>query len=98
MSITDVTMTCSFSPDKWEAMKVAADYYRGNLVLEVNAQGTIQLSQNINVPINMGDMNINATDYKMDDRHLCACPKWSDAKKQHEHETHPSLLTYSETE
>lgn len=97
MSITDVTMTCSFSPEKWEAVKLAADYYRGNLVLQVNAQGTIQLSQNVAIPINMGDMSVNATNYNMDDRHLCACPKWSDAKKQYE-ESHPSLLTYSETE
>jgi nitrate reductase NapE component len=98
MSITDVTMTCTFSPDKWEAMKIAAQYYERNLVLQVNAQGTIQLPNRTPIwPVHLGDMTINVTDFSMDDRHLCACPKWQDTKKKDKKKEHPDFISAMET-
>jgi len=75
-SITDVIITASFTPDKWEALQLTAEYYKGTLKFKIDSKTTVRIpffdytftSEVKDLTIHIGDMN---------DRYLCACPVWS---------------------
>lgn len=79
-SISDLLIVTKLHPERWLAVKIGTEYYRGTLKLNVSAEATVR------IPILMDytftqtvdgivvDVNAEA------DRHLCACPTWSDAR------------------
>jgi len=75
-AVTDVLVTATFTPDKWEAAGLIAEYYQGNLKFVVDAVGSVE------VPLLRGytfrqefrDMLINVNRFAENDRHLCLCP------------------------
>jgi hypothetical protein len=79
-SITDLLVTATFAPDKWKALSIGAEYYAGTLMLTLDSQVTIR------IPMLMGyTFTVTVKDLLVDvnqaaDRHLCACPTWSDAR------------------
>ena len=76
-SITDVLVTVTFSPEKWEALSLTSEYYLGTLTFMVDASATVTIpaigytanSQWTNYLVHVGG------DYA--DRTLCACEKWA---------------------
>ncbi len=78
-SITDVLVTCSVRPDRWEALGLISDYYRNKLEFLIDVSGNVKVKGiGYSIPISMKDMLIQVNDKDMDDRHLCHCPEWKD--------------------
>ena len=78
-SITDVLVTCSVRPDRWEALGLVSDYYRGKLQFMINANGNVKVrGVGYSFPVVIEDFLVNINDPSMDDRHLCHCPEWKD--------------------
>ncbi len=78
-SITDLLVTCSVRPDKWEALGLISDYYRGKLEFLINVNGNAKIKGiGYSIPVVVKDMLVKVNDPSMDDRHLCHCPEWKD--------------------
>jgi hypothetical protein len=77
MSITDMMIIAHFSPDRWDALGLVAEYTRGKLVLHVDAQATISVPL-YSFSTELRDIVVHVNE--MSDRHLCSCPDWSSAK------------------
>ena len=78
-SITDVLVTCSVVPDRWEALGLISDYYKGQLFFSVSANGNVDVSGiGYSIPVQISDYLVRVNDPDMADRHLCACPQWRD--------------------
>ena len=78
MAITDYLVNINITPDKWQALELSSEYYKGTLqfLLEAEIDVTIPAlggytyqSQISNYMIHVGDA--------MSDRHLCACQSWT---------------------
>lgn len=84
MSITDMTILAEFTPEKWEALSLTAEYYRGTLALDINSQASIRVPAlaNYSYQAKVTDMRVHVNDPTMMDRHLCACPQWKDVKNK----------------
>jgi len=80
MSVTDLFIIAHLSPDKWDALALTAEYYRGKLILHVDVQTTIRIPAmaDYSFATDLRDIVVHVNE--MSDRHLCACPNWSDAK------------------
>jgi len=90
-SITDVLVTCTVVPDKWEALGIISEYYKGTLLFDVTANGAVKIPGiGYSVPVKISDFLVYVND-QSDDRHLCSCPEWKDVKTKV-----PSLLGDSE--
>jgi hypothetical protein len=81
MAITDILIVASFVPEKWQALSITAEYYRGTLVLHVDAEATIRVPAlaDYTFTATLKDLIVHVNE--MSDRHLCACPTWSDTNK-----------------
>jgi hypothetical protein len=91
-SITDVLVTCSVRPDKWEALGLVSDYYRGKLQFVINVNGYVKIKGiRYSFPIQVKDVMVRVSDASMDDRHLCHCPDWKDLNP-----TASPVLTFEE--
>jgi hypothetical protein len=90
MSITDIFLIAHLSPDKWAALGLATEYARGTLVLDVDTQATIRVPAMANYSFTSELKNIEVRVNEMSDRHLCACPEWS--QKAQELEWIPSFI------
>jgi len=79
-SISDVMVTCTVVPDKWEALGLIADYYKDKLEFLVDISGSVRIKGiGFAIPINLTDILVKANKtVKKKDRHLCACPQWKD--------------------
>jgi hypothetical protein len=90
MSISDVLIVATFSPDRWEALSLTSEYYKGTLQFLVNSQSTVRIPSLANYAFEskMNNIIVQVNDPKLDDRHLCACPQWKDFKNH----TQPSFL------
>jgi len=81
-SITDFPLKCAIIPDKWEALALAEEFYKGTLVLDAQIDAHIRMPSLLNYTFkaNMDDyaVTVNRNDPKLGDRHLCACPQWKD--------------------
>lgn len=88
-SITDVLLVAHISPEKWEALSLATDYYRGKLVIEVKAVSTLRVPMfwDWSYTVELNDVSIHVNDQS--DRHLCACPTWDDGKNKSSISFHP---------
>jgi hypothetical protein len=78
-AISDILIVASFTPEKWQALSITAEYYRGTLVMHVDATATIRIPAlfDYTFSTSLKDIVVHVND--MSDRHLCACPTWSDA-------------------
>lgn len=88
MAVTDILIVASFAPEKWQALSITAEYYRGTLVMHVDAQASIRVPAlaEYSFTASLKDLVVHVNE--MSDRHLCACPTWSDANNK----TKPILL------
>jgi len=83
-AITDLLVTVTLRPDKWEALALTAEYYKGTLTFEVD------MSMAVSAPFlggysyqaNFDNYLVHVSDANTD-RSLCACPQWSDVKPPH---------------
>jgi hypothetical protein len=87
-AITDVLIVAHLMPDKWDALSLTAEYYRGNLVLHVDASVTVRIPVLLNYTFSVKtSMPVNVNEQS--DRSLCACPTWNDPTPN---TTKPTLL------
>eukprot|EP00547_Thalassionema_nitzschioides_P013482 CAMPEP_0194245908 /NCGR_PEP_ID=MMETSP0158-20130606/14124_1 /TAXON_ID=33649 /ORGANISM="Thalassionema nitzschioides, Strain L26-B" /LENGTH=445 /DNA_ID=CAMNT_0038981707 /DNA_START=426 /DNA_END=1758 /DNA_ORIENTATION=- len=78
-SISDLLVTCTVVPGRWKALGLIADYWKGDLSVLVDANGSVKVKGlGLSLPIKVSDALVKVTDPDMDDRHLCACPEWKD--------------------
>eukprot|EP00566_Odontella_aurita_P008243 CAMPEP_0113584836 /NCGR_PEP_ID=MMETSP0015_2-20120614/33329_1 /TAXON_ID=2838 /ORGANISM="Odontella" /LENGTH=661 /DNA_ID=CAMNT_0000489939 /DNA_START=53 /DNA_END=2038 /DNA_ORIENTATION=+ /assembly_acc=CAM_ASM_000160 len=84
MSITDVLVAVTFTPDKWQALALSTEYYKGTLKFAVDATATVVIPSLAGYTFSGGieDYIVHANDPKLQDRHLCVCPEWKDEKKK----------------
>jgi hypothetical protein len=84
MSLMDIRVIAHFTPEKWEALSLTAEYYKGTLAFDVNAKATFRFPWlfDYSATSNFNDIHVLVNDPKLNDRHLCACPKWSDLKNK----------------
>lgn len=84
MSITDLTILAKFTPEKWEALSLTAEYYRGTLALDIDSQASIRVPAlaNYSYQAKVTNMRVHVNDPTMMDRHLCACPQWKDDRNK----------------
>ena len=67
--------------DKWEALGLIRDHFRGKLEFMINVKGTAKVRGiGYNIPVAVKDYLVRVNDPAMDDRHLCQCPEWKDLK------------------
>ena len=77
LSISDIVVKVSFSPDKWSALSLTSEYYRGKLTLTVGGHTHVKIpGLNYQFDAKFQDIEVNVNDPSMDDTHLCACPGW----------------------
>ena len=75
-SITDILVTATFTPDKWEALQLTAEYYKGTLKFNINSESTVRIPFfDYTFVTEVKDMTVHVGEVQ--DRHLCACPLWS---------------------
>ena len=84
MSITDMMILAKFTPEKWEALSLTAEYYRGTLALDVDSQASIRVPAlgNYTYEAKVTNMRVHVNDPTMMDRHLCACPQSKDERNK----------------
>jgi hypothetical protein len=80
MSVTDLMIIAHFSPEKWSALSISAEYYRGKLILDVDVQVSARVpalyDYTVSTELNGLVVHVN----ELSDRHLCACPDWSQTR------------------
>jgi hypothetical protein len=85
VSITDVLVVAHLAPEKWEALSLAAEYYRGVLVLDVDVTAHIRIPALLNLAVTQTLQDIEVQVNELSDRHLCACMDWDSAKNRTPH-------------
>ena len=93
-AITDLLIVARFTPEKWQALSITAEYYSGNLVLHVNADASIRIPALFDYTISTSLQDIVVHVNALSDRHLCSCPTWSDnnVTSYYHHERNPFEL------
>jgi len=76
-SITDVLISCTVAPSKWEVLGLIEQYEEGNLVLAVDVNGAVRLT-GIAYSFAIKETDILVPVNEPADRHLCVCPEWED--------------------
>ena len=94
MAITDIAIVATFTPEKWEALSLSAEYYRGTLAFTIDAQSMIRIPVlfDYSMEADFGNMYVKVNDPNLKDRHLCACPNWDELKNK----TRPHFLNGQE--
>jgi hypothetical protein len=82
-AISDILIVARFTPDQWQALSITAEYYHGTLVLSVDAQVSIRIPVLVDFTFSTSLKDLVVHVNEMSDRHLCACPTWSDASHNH---------------
>lgn len=82
MSLTDVLVVAHLTPEKWEALSLTAEYYRGALVLDVDVTAKIRIPAlwNFALTHTLRDIEVHVND--LADRRLCACEDWDSARNK----------------
>lgn len=73
-AITDILIVAKFTPEKWQALSITAEYYHGTLVMSVNADATIRIPFLFDYTISTSLQDITVHVNELSDRHLCSCP------------------------
>jgi hypothetical protein len=79
MSITDLLIVAHLTPERWQALSISTEYYRGKLILGVDAHATIRLPAFFNFVFTTSLQDLIVHVNELSDRHLCACPTWQGA-------------------
>jgi hypothetical protein len=69
-----------FTPEKWSALSITAEYYRGKLVLNVDAKASVRVPALFDYSISTELQDLEVHVNEMADRHLCACLDWNEAR------------------
>ena len=83
-AITDILVVASFTPERWAALSIAKQFYKGTLVFTLEVDLTLRVpalfnyERTISIQQQLVQVNTNA----QTDRSLCACPNWSDSRRQ----------------
>jgi hypothetical protein len=94
-SISDVLVTITLKPDKWEALALTTEYYRGILAFSVDTAVTVSAPALLGYTYQakFGNVLVHVSaDAQGDDRSLCACPQWKDEKKKSKPNNIPDWL------
>lgn len=83
LAITDLLIVAHLAPDKWDALGLVAEYYRGRLVLRVDAEATIRVPALADYTFTAEMSNLIVNVNEQSERHLCACPTWSEVSEGH---------------
>ncbi|KAL7452203.1 hypothetical protein ACHAWC_003931 [Mediolabrus comicus] len=77
-AISDFVVKVTFTPDKWQALSLTAEYYRGTLRFVVGGHTHVSVPAfgNYAFEAKFDDIEVNPSDPDLDDTHLCACPGW----------------------
>jgi len=77
-AISDIVVKVTFTPDKWSALSLTSEYYRGNLKFVIGGHSHVKIPKlwNYNFDAKFEDIHVNVNDPSLDDTHLCACPGW----------------------
>eukprot|EP00569_Conticribra_weissflogii_P005327 CAMPEP_0171332206 /NCGR_PEP_ID=MMETSP0878-20121228/3212_1 /TAXON_ID=67004 /ORGANISM="Thalassiosira weissflogii, Strain CCMP1336" /LENGTH=537 /DNA_ID=CAMNT_0011832905 /DNA_START=164 /DNA_END=1777 /DNA_ORIENTATION=+ len=77
-AISDMVVKVSFTPDKWAALSLTSEYYRGTLKFMVGGHTHVKIPGlgNYQFDAKFDDVLVNVNDPELDDTHLCACPGW----------------------
>jgi hypothetical protein len=81
MAITDILVVASFTPERWAALSIAKEFYKGMLVLTLELDLTLRVPALFNYERTISIQDLVQANAKAD-RSLCACPTWSDSKSQ----------------
>jgi hypothetical protein len=76
MSITDVMIIATVSPQRWEALALTKEYYADKLMLHVDADVSLRIPTMFNVSREVSLRDIPVKISREQERHLCACKKW----------------------
>ena len=87
-AISDIIVKVTFTPDKWQALSLTSEYYRGTLrfIVGGHAHVSVPALGNYSFEAKFDDIEVNPNDPTLDDTHLCACPGW---KKPGPHKKKP---------
>lgn len=79
-SISDLLIVATLHPARWLALQLGKEYYRGSLRLNitVDAMVRVPVAMDYRFAAHIQDVTIDVNQEA--DRHLCACPTWSDAR------------------
>ena len=77
-AISDIIVKVTFTPDKWQALSLTSEYYRGTLrfIVGGHAHVSVPALGNYSFEAKFDDIEVNPNDPSLDDTHLCACPGW----------------------
>ncbi len=77
-AISDIIVKVTFTPDKWQALALTSEYYRGTLrfIVGGHAHVAVPALGNYSFEAKFDDIEVNPNDPSLDDTHLCACPGW----------------------
>ena len=88
-SITDILIVAHFETKTWQAFNIGEEYYKGNLILHVDAVGTIRIPTLWNYTF-IGQFNdIVVHVNQLSDRQYCHCSSWNDEKKHKNNNNNP---------
>jgi hypothetical protein len=76
LSITDVMIIATVSPQSWEALELTKEYYADKLVLLVDADVNLRIPTMFNYSQEVSLRDIPVKINRESERHLCACKKW----------------------
>jgi len=77
-AISDIIVKTTFTPDKWSALSLTSEFYRGSLKFLVGGHAHVKIPGlgNYQFDAKFDDIHVNVNDPSLDDTHLCACPGW----------------------
>lgn len=77
-AISDLVLKVTFTPDKWAALSLTAEYYEGTLAFDIDGHSNVLIPGlgNYAFDAKFEDIKVNVNDPALDDTHLCACPGW----------------------
>jgi len=77
-AISDIIVKVTFTPDKWQALQLTSEYYRGTLRFMVGGHAHVSVPAlgSYSFEAKFDDIEVNPNDPNLDDTHLCACPGW----------------------
>jgi hypothetical protein len=75
-AISDIVVKVQFTPDKWSALSLTTEYYRGNLQFVVGGHAHVAIPAlgHYHFDAKFEDIRVNVNDPKLDHTELCACP------------------------
>jgi len=80
MAITDFVIIAHLTPGTWDGIAIAKDFSLGKLVLTANALAVVRIPALADLTVHGGRDEIVVFVNEVQDRSLCACPSWDEAK------------------